>query len=180
MACNPRVGVRDVPCMTYMRRLLACLAVPALLAAAPASTPVAIVPRPGTPLDQAARALVAQDLAEAVRTGERPLLLVGSARLGAAADRPALFVQLQSPRECGSAGCSTSVYAWTAGRYQRILDSAIGPMSLAASRHRGMADILAGDETYVWTGTAYANSRPAPEVDLRPRLRPRTRATPPR
>jgi len=169
--------------MTPIRRLLACVALPLLLAAAPpvappAGTPVAMAPRPGTPLDQAARALVADDLAEAARAGERPLLLVGSARLGAAGDRPALFVQLQSPRECGSAGCSTAVYAWLAGRYQRVLDGATGRVSVSTARHRGMADILAGSEAYVWTGTAYAASRPAPNVDLRPRRR--AGATPPR
>lgn len=157
--------------MTPIRRLLACLALPLLLAAAPAAVPVAMAPRPGTPLDQAARALVADDLAQAARAGERPLVLLGSARLGAATDRPALFVQLQSPRECGSAGCSTAVYAWMSGRYRRVLDGATGRMSVGTARHRGMADILAGEEAYVWNGTAYASSRPAPNVDLRPRRR---------
>ncbi len=95
------------------RRALLLLA-PLLLAAAPApaSTPVPVVLRaqPGTPLDQAARRLSATDLASAQQAGEPPLVLVGSARLGPAAEQPILFVQLQSARDCGSAGCSTTAY----------------------------------------------------------------------
>ena len=84
------------------RFALACAAV-LLAAAAPTKpqtgTPVALQAQPGTPLDQAARQLVADDLAAATARGDRPLVLIGSARLGG--DRPALFVQLQSPKECG-------------------------------------------------------------------------------
>ena len=128
--------------------------------------------RPGTPLDAVARNLV-QDLASSTRPGERPLLLTGTAKLGAASDRPALFVQLQSPRECGSAGCSTVVYAWSGGRYQRVLDGATGRMAVAATRHRGMADLIADKEVYVWNGSAYVSRDPAPNIDLRPRRHPR-------
>ena len=162
--------------MNTLQRCLACLAFPLLAGAAPparapAATPVAMASRPGTALDAAARALAAQDLQEAAQAGERPLLLVGTARLSASAERLALFVQLQSPRECGSAGCNTAVYVWGAGRYQRVLDGAPGRITVAATQHRGMADLLVGEEQYVWTGTAYADSRPAPNVDLRPRRR---------
>ena len=150
--------------------LLAAAAPPAR---APVGVPVPLLAQPGTSLDAAARRLLAQDLAEAQRAGERPLLLVGSARLDPApAGRPALLVQLQSPRECGSAGCNTTVYAWVAGRYQRVLDGVAGRLAVAATRHRGMADLVTDTDTYHWTGTSYASTRPAPNVDLRPR-RPR-------
>ena len=156
--------------MRTIHRWLIVLALPPLLAAAPApAVPVVLAPQPGTALDRAARGLVAQDLAEGVRAGERPLVLVGTARLGAAADRPALFVQLQSPRECGSAGCSTSVFAWTGGRYQKVLDGVAGRMAVAGTRHAGMADLQAGSDTYAWNGKVYADTLPAPAVDLRPR-----------
>jgi len=139
-----------------------------------AGTPVVMAAQPGTPLDQTARGLVAQDLANARRSGDRPLLLIGSARLGAATERPALFVQLQSSRQCGSRGCSTSVYAWLKGRWTKVLDDASGRITVSPTRHNGMADLVANNERYAWTGSAYANTRPAPALDLRPHApRPR-------
>ena len=140
-----------------------------LLAAAPPPGTVPLAAQPGTPLDAVARQLVAQDLAEAARRGERPLLLLGTARLGAARDQPALFVQLQSPRECGSAGCNTQVYAWVKGAYVRVLDGVSGSVTVATTRHKGMADLRAGSERYVWDGVKYQDVRPAPAVNLRPR-----------
>ena len=142
-----------------------------LLAAAPAPVPVPLSPQPGTPLDAAARALVADDLADAARNNDKPLVLVGAARLGTASDRPALFVQLQSARECGSAGCNTSVYLWRSGGYQRVLDGVGGQLAVAAAKHRGMADLVTEGERYVWSGQDYRDTRPAPAVDLRPRRR---------
>ncbi|GAC1347999.1 MAG: hypothetical protein NVSMB18_34800 [Acetobacteraceae bacterium] len=144
-----------------------------LLGAAPvrqAGTPVPLQSQPGTPLDAAARSLVAEDLAAAQARGEKPLLLTGSARLGG--DRPALFVQLQAPRECGSAGCTTAVYAWVHGAWSRVLDGSTGRLAVATTHTRGMADLLTDGERYVWTGTTYRSTHPAPAVDLRPR-RPR-------
>ena len=52
------------------------------------------------------------------------------------------------------------------------------PFSLAArnrlAKHGGMSDLAANAERFVWNGTAYANARPAPAVDLRPHApRPR-------
>ena len=163
--------------MTDLQRWMLCLAMPCLAAAAPPAkpdpgVPVVLQSRPGTPLDAAARNLMAQDLHDSARSGERPLVLTGTAKLGAASDRPALFVQLQSPRECGSAGCSTVVYAWSGGRYQRVLDGATGRMTVAATRHRGMADLIADKEEYIWNGSGYISSDPAPNIDLRPRRRP--------
>ncbi len=128
-----------------------------------------MVARPGSALDRTARGLVAQDLADGARSGEKTLVLTGSAPLGSASDRPALFVQLQSPRQCGSAGCSTSVYAWIKGHWVKVLDDASGRITIAPTRHAGMADLVANAEHYVWNGTAYANTHPAPAIDLRPR-----------
>lgn len=166
--------------MAVSHRMLACLLLmlpvmmPAGAAAvpdrsgSPAGLPVVMTPQPGTALDRTARSLVAQDLAEARRAGDRPLVLIGSVPLGTASERPALFVQLQSPRQCGSRGCSTSVYAWIKGRWAKVLDDASGRIALLPTRHGGMADLAANAEHYAWTGTAYANTRPAPAVDLRP------------
>lgn len=140
-----------------------------LLAAAPSGSPVPLQARPGTEWDRAARTLVAEDLADATANADRPLVLTGTATLGGAADRPALFVQLQSARECGSAGCTTAVYWWNHGAWKRVLDGTSGPLSVAPQRTRGMADLVSGAERYTWTGSEYRNTRPAPNVDLRPR-----------
>ena len=134
------------------------------------STAVVMQERPGTVLDATARQLVAQDLGEARQAGEQPLLLVGSASLTARpADPPALFVQLQSARECGSAGCSTTVYMQRSGRWVKVLDSAEGRIAVSSRRTGGMSDLVAENERYVWNGTVYRDTRPAPAVDLRPR-----------
>jgi hypothetical protein len=155
--------------MRIARLLITCTTV-LLLGAAPVrqtGTPVPLQSQPGTPLDAAARSLVAEDLAAAEARGDKPLLLTGSARLGG--DRPALFVQLQSARDCGSAGCSTAVYAWVHGAYSRVLDGTTGRLTVATTRTRGMADLLTDRERYVWTGTAYRSTQPAPAVNLHPR-----------
>lgn len=137
--------------------------------AGPTLGPVLLRTQPGTPLDATARTLVADDLAEARRAKDRPLLLVGQAQLGPATDRPALFVQLQSARECGSAGCSTAVFAWSGGAYTRVLDGLSGPVMTGPGRHRGMADLTTEHERYVWDGQNYVDTRPAPALNLRPR-----------
>ena len=154
--------------MTPLHRIAPLLLV-LLAAAPPPGTTVTLVAQPGTSLDATARQLVAQNLAEAARRGDEPLLLLGTARLGAPRDRPALFVQLQSPRECGSAGCNTQVYTWVKGAYVRVLDGVSGSVVVQATRHRGMADLQAGSERYVWDGAKYQDVRPAPVVDLRKR-----------
>ena len=158
----------------YGRALLSIALAFILMAAAPAprSMPVPLSAQQGTWRDQAARKLVADDLAEAGRAGEKPLVLVGSARLGTAAkDREALFVQLQSARECGSAGCGTSVYLWRDGMWKRVLDGANGKLSVSASRTKGMADLLTDKDRYVWTGSEYRDPHPGPQIDLRPRAK---------
>lgn len=155
------------------------LCTPALAAAPPAAppatrpgAPVVLALHPGTPLDAAARQLAAQDLQGSARSGPRPLVLTGTAALGTATDRLALFVQLQSARDCGSAGCSTTVHIWQNGAYKRVLDGVDGPLVVGPGRSRGMADLTTEHDRYVWNGQQYANVHPAPAVDLRPRRRP--------
>jgi hypothetical protein len=132
--------------------------------------PISLAPRPGTPLDAAARQLVAHDLMESSRAGDQPLLLIGSASLGAASDRPALFVQLQSARDCGSAGCETTVYLWRQGAWRKVLDGVGGPVSAGPHRTRGMADLVTDKVRYAWNGSVYKDTRPPPAaIDLRRR-----------
>ena len=158
-------------------RLPVLLATAVLLIAAgpphgvPAGTPIALAAHPGTPLDTTARELVADDLAESRRAGERPLVLIGSAPLGTASDRPAVFVQLQSARQCGSAGCSTSAFLWRHGAWKRVLDGVGGKLSVLPSHTRGMADLATETVRYVWNGQEYRDSQPSPSIDLRPRRR---------
>ena len=148
-----------------MQRYTLLLA-PLLIAATPA-VPVALHPAPGTAFDQAARQLSAADLRDAARAGDRPLVLVGTARLGSASEPPILFVQLQSARECGSAGCSTTAYRAVKGAWHRVLDSVSGPITVLSTRHDGFEDLRVGGDRYAWNGTAYASLDPAPALDLR-------------
>ena len=138
----------------------------ALAAPARAAGPIVLAPAPGTPADTVARNALAQALADATRAGEKPLVLVGQARLGRPTDRAALFVQLQSARECGSAGCSTSLLVWSPQGWRRVLDGVIGAVTVAPSRHYGWSDLVADKETYVWTGQVYRNARPVPNVRI--------------
>ena len=158
--------------MTMTGRLSAVAVTVMLAGTAPAlagRTPLALRAQPGTDLDSVARQLVAQDLAEAARAGEAPLLLVGAAQLGRASDPPLVFVQFQSPRECGSAGCSTSAYAFKQRGWHKVLDAVSGPVLVDDASHRGMRDLIVHErDRWVWDGAAYGGTRPAPEVDLRP------------
>ena len=137
------------------------------------ATSVNLRPQPGTALDTAARQLAAKDIGD-VQTGDRSVLvLVGSAALGSKpGERPALFIQVQSARQCGSAGCSTLVYLWRNGSYVRVLDGVDGRMAVSAHHTLGMADLLADKDRYVWDGTSYRDATPgpsAPNPDIRPR-----------
>lgn len=158
----------------FQRLTLTALAVSLVAAraaagAAAAPTPpvtVALAPRLGSELDATARRLVAADL----REDPRALLLIGSERLGRAGAGPALFVQLQSRRACGSAGCATSVFLPVKSGWTRVLDAVSGSIAVAAAEHDGMHDLLVGkNDRFVWNGKAYADTQPAPQVDLRPR-----------
>ena len=156
-----------------MRRLLPfvaplLLATP-LLAATPAGRPIGLAVHSGTKADQAARQLVAQDLAEARRAGDEPLVLTATAPLGGPHEASILFIQLQSPRECGSAGCSTSAFQPDGRGWRKVLDAVSGPIAVQAESHKGMRDLLVGRTRYIWTGAAYADTVPAPDVSLRRR-----------
>jgi hypothetical protein len=67
--------------------------------------PVELAAQPGSEADKLARQLMAREIARVHAEGTDPLVLVGMGRLKDAVEL--LFVQLQSPGDCGSAGCST-------------------------------------------------------------------------
>lgn len=164
-------------------KIARCLVVLSLcLAALPASaatTPVPLSPQPGTRLDAQARQLVAADLARAAAKGDAPLVLVAEAPLGKASDRPALFIQLQSERECGSAGCNTSVYLERNRKWLLVLDSVGGAISVDSVRHNGLRDLIVGKGSrWTWNGQKYVEngsatqarptSKPAPKPQPKP------------
>lgn len=163
---------------------VALLAAFLLMAAAPfVPGSVRLTPQPNTPLDAIARRVGAADLIDG---GRGALLLLGSHHLGRAATGPALFVQVQSPRACGSAGCSTSVYLPTRGGWRKVMDAVSGAIVVSPTEHGGMHDLVVGDngDRWTWNGQVYADTLPAPQVDLRPRhprppaTRTRSRANP--
>jgi hypothetical protein len=155
---------------TFTRTTLAAVAVCSMIAgtavasvpAAPMNgnsaigAPIVLKAHPGTPEDAVARQLMAPDLAKARNSGETPLVLVSQARLGAAHDGNALFVQIQSARECGSAGCDTVSFREINGNWVRILDTVSGAIRVAPTTHRGMQDLIVQDtRRLVWDGTRY-------------------------
>ncbi len=155
------------------RLLLACAAL--LLGAAapsrqPPATPVQLQSNPGTQADSTARKLAAADLEAARARGDTPLVLTARAILGG--PTPALLVQLQSPADCGSAGCTTAVYSFERGRWIRVLDGATGRLTVSAKKTRGRNDILSEDDHFVWNGQAYVSLKPAPALNLKPNVHP--------
>ena len=154
------------PFLLPVAALLLAAAGPAARNVAPTGT-VALAPMPGSPLERTAKEIAAADVEDG---GAGALLLLGSQHLGAAGTGPALFVQVQSPRACGSAGCSTSVYLPTKAGWTKILDAVSGTVVVEPAEHGGMHDLLVGkNDRWVWNGRAYADTLPAPQVDLRPR-----------
>ena len=144
----------------------------AALAAGPARVPlgrVIMAPQPGSKLEAIAREVAAADVQDG---GAGALLLIASQPLGTAGTGPALFVQVQSKRACGSAGCSVSIYLPGASGWTKVLD-AVGTITVEASQHGGMHDLIVdkGDR-WEWNGRVYADTLPAPQVDLRPRHAP--------
>lgn len=134
------------------------------------SDPVILAQQPGGALDQAARALNEADLAAAMRKGDTPVVLVGSAPLSTHAGDTALFVQLQSANLCGSAGCATSVYLRRDRHdWVKVLDSVSGPIALSHRSHGGMRDLIVDStDRWVWNGTTYRDTMPAaPDTGLR-------------
>jgi hypothetical protein len=145
--------------------LLAAVSWAGLAHAKTAGNVVALTTQPGSRLEHDASALVADDLASARKAHEVPVMLVGSAHLGPGP--AALFVQVQSASLCGSAGCSTSVFVKHGHGWTRVLDSVSGPVKLAPATHRGMHDLLVhGTDRWIWNGTAYTDTLPAPKIDL--------------
>jgi hypothetical protein len=129
--------------------------------------PVVLTQQPGGVLDRTARLLNAGDLAAAAHRGDTPVVLVGSAPLSTRAGENALFVQLQSADLCGSAGCSTSVYLQRGTQdWIKVLDSVSGPVSLSRRTHGGMHDlVIDGTDRWIWNGTTYRDTMPAPPAD---------------
>lgn len=125
--------------------------------------PVVLSQQPGGALDQTARTLNQSDLAAAVRKGDTPVVLVGSAPLSPHAGDEALFVQLQSANLCGSAGCATSVYLRRDRKdWVKVLDSVSGPIALSRRSHGGMRDLIVDNtDRWVWNGTTYRDTMPA-------------------
>jgi hypothetical protein len=153
--------------MNIARSILAVLA---LLSIAAGPAPVTMTAQAGSKLDAVARQLVATDLAEANQAGDTPLLLLGTAHLGGPRDRPALFIQLQSARECGSSGCSSSAYVRGPKGWRKVLDSVTGRIFVDGAMHKGMHDIIIdGHDRWVWNGSVYADTDSAPAVNLAPR-----------
>jgi hypothetical protein len=160
--------------MNIKLRLAACLALVALPAAAEAPTDaaVALTTQPGSELEATATQLVGADLQQSRKAGDPPVLLVGSARLATHRAPAALFVQVQSASFCGSAGCSTSIYLKHGdprhgGGWTKVLDSISGPIKVSRRSHHGMHDLLVhSHDRFVWNGHAYADTLPAPDIDL--------------
>jgi hypothetical protein len=137
-------------------------------AASPQGAIVTLTTQPGSALEATATRLVAGDLKQSNKAGDPPVLLVGSAELAIRKAPQALFVQVQSADFCGSAGCSTSVYIRHGKTWIKVLDSVSGPIRISPRSHGGMHDLLIhGGDRWVWTGTAYADTLPTPDIDLK-------------
>ncbi len=132
-----------------------------------AGSMVTLSRQPGTAQDRAARTLNAEDMQDAMRHGESPLVLVGSAMLSSTTRHGdnALFVQLQSARLCGSAGCSTSVYLRHDRKWRKLLDSVSGPIRVMKASRGGMHDLMVGrNDRWIWDGHVYQDSLAAPPL----------------
>ncbi|GBQ15437.1 hypothetical protein AA21291_2163 [Swaminathania salitolerans LMG 21291] len=125
--------------------------------------PVLLSEQPGTELDREARRLNAADLADDAKHRDQPVVLVASAPLSSAPGDMALFVQIQSARLCGSAGCSTSVYLRHKGGWKLVLDSVSGAIAVLPTKHRGMHDLLIDkNDRWSWNGSTYQEGVPTP------------------
>jgi len=129
------------------------------------AAPVILSAHPGTQLDIDARKLNTDDLEDAAKHHDHPVVLVGSAPLSAGKNDEALFVQLQSARLCGSAGCTTSVYLRHNDSWKTVLDSVNGDISVLPTRHKGMHDLLVGkNDKWIWDGNEYQDTLSAPPM----------------
>jgi hypothetical protein len=158
-----RAAVTRLPRMVF-----GLCAILLLTAAAPAVPvgPVVLAQHPLSKMYFTARDVAKQDIEDG---GDGALLLLASQPLGTAGAGPALFVQVQSQRSCGSAGCSVSIYLPVKTGWTKVLD-AVGTLAVLPTVHGGMHDLLVGKgDHWVWNGRAYADTLPAPQVDLTPR-----------
>jgi len=134
-----------------------------------AGTPIVLRAQPGTEADRIGRQLMAREIAKSAQSGEPPSLLVATARLGKSRDSDLLFVQIQSPRDFGSAGCDTASFRLSEGKWVRILDTVSGTIRVSTTRHKGMRDLIVQEtDRRIWDGQKYANTVPIPPVDLPP------------
>jgi len=134
-------------------------------APADSGKPVILTQEPGTDLDKQARKLNQSDLSASAAKGDTPIVLVGSAPLSANREDVALFVQLQSARLCGSAGCSTSIYLGHHNEWTKILDSVSGTINVLKSQHNGLHDLLVGkQDKWTWDGHTYQDTMAAPAI----------------
>jgi hypothetical protein len=160
------------PAVNRLPRIVLVLCATILLTAAAPAVPVGPVVLAQHPLSKlyfTARDVAKQDIEDG---GDGALLLLASQSLGTAGAGPALFVQVQSQRSCGSAGCSVSVYLPVKTGWTKVLD-AVGTLTVLPTVHDGMHDLLVGKgDHWVWNGRAYADTLPAPQVDLTPRNPP--------
>lgn len=125
--------------------------------------PVELKSQPGTELDKAARSLNTDLLEDAARHNEQPIVLTGTAKLAPKQKDTILFVQLQSYRLCGSAGCTTSIYRKNGDNWDTLLDSVNGSIRIARQRHNGMADIIVdGNDRWVFDGQKYQDTLNSP------------------
>jgi hypothetical protein len=112
---------------------------------------------------------MARELAKSSQSGDAPAVLITTARLGKSHDSDVLFVQIQSPRDCGSAGCDTVSFRYVNSRWIRILDTVSGTVRIAATQHRGMRDLIVQDtDRRIWDGEKYADTLPTPPAGLAP------------
>src|SRR5215472_17463728 len=115
--------------------------------------PVELAPHPGSEADKLARQLMAREIARARAAGTNPLVLVGMGRLNDMDEL--LFVQLQSPGQCGSAGCNTVSIKSMDGRWVRVMDTVSGGVRIATTHHRGLPDLIIDNSRLVWNGMKY-------------------------
>lgn len=115
--------------------------------------PVALTAAPGSEADMLARQLMAREIERARADGHDPMVLVGLGRLNDAEEM--LFVQVQSPGDCGSAGCSTVSFKYAGGRWIKVMDTVTGSVRIGASHHRGMPDLIVDGNRVVWDGARY-------------------------
>lgn len=116
---------------------------------------------PGSSLDKIARSLNSDLLKDDDLHHDNSVILVGEKNLSPSTKNKALFVQIQSARLCGAAGCTTSIYLNKEHHWVTILDSINGTISLLPSKHHGFYDLLINNEDrWIWDGKEYNDTSP--------------------